>query len=417
MTGGTAKRLLSCLRRLFLLHEVARKSVVFFAPHLLSPSIGSGGDILFCEIGRRISQWRSDWDVRVIAPDFACEALSRYFDHAIPLRSAAGEGTHGSPASVALTWLKRLPQATSALLQAVPDVVHSTGDFFIDVWPVWYARRRSRSAWSGVVHHINAPPWARRNDPIVSSASYVLQRLSFSALRTADSISVLNEGVLGDLARIRFARERIHVVGAGIDIARFPLVPGTASKKRVVWLNRLEPTKGMFDLPEILKALPADVTVEVVGSGPRVHVESLKQRLQNAGVADRCILHGFVSDGDLTTILARASVFISCSYEEGWGISIAEALSMGLPCVAYDLPSHGEIFGDAIRRVPAGDIRAFAAAVADLLESGDNSETRARRRQAAAAYSLDECAKRQEGVFAELIGESSVVRAPLTDIM
>jgi glycosyltransferase involved in cell wall biosynthesis len=101
--------------------------------------------------------------------------------------------------------------------------------------------------------------------------------------------------------------------------------------------------------------------------------------------------------------MRRAAVFISCSYEEGWGISIAEALAMGLPCVAYDLPSHEEIFGDEIRRVRVGDKAAFAQAVKELLAQRCTDDDRAARRRAAERHSLDACARREETVFAALL--------------
>ncbi len=76
---------------------------------------------------------------------------------------------------------------------------------------------------------------------------------------------------------------------------------------------------------------------------------------------------------------------------------------MGLPCVAYDLPSHGEIFGDEIRRVRIGDKAAFANAVNQVLAQGDTDEERAARRRIAARHSLDACARREEDVFAALL--------------
>jgi glycosyltransferase involved in cell wall biosynthesis len=386
-----------------------RKRIVFLASHLLSPSVGSGGDVLFCEIARRIRDRRPEWELSVIAPDFACPELERYFERTIPLPSSKDEGRQGSPASVAATWLRRMPSVARALSEARPDLVHSTGDFFVDVWPVVFARRRRAFAWSGVVHHINAPPHRRQNSFAVSAVSYVLQRASFMALRHADSISVLNRGVVEELRARGFARARIHVIGAGIDFARFSQIPAAHRERRAIWINRLEPTKGIFDLAAIVHELPRDIIVDVVGRGPDVHVERVRKALHAAGSEGRCLLRGFLPDEELRDLLSRAGVFISCSYEEGWGISIAEALAIGLPCVVYDLPSHREIFGDAITRVPIGDTAAFARAIALHLERSESDLERQERRQRAAAYSLDECALRQEETFAKLIGEISAL--------
>jgi glycosyltransferase involved in cell wall biosynthesis len=383
----------------------AHKRIVFLAGHLLAPTLASGGDILFAEIAARIGKRRPDWELVALAPDFACSELARSFKCTVSLPTRAGEGRQGSPVSVALIWGRRLRAVTRALSDLKPDLVHSTGDFFVDVWPVVAAKRTISCAWSGVVHHVNAPPLRRKNNVAVATASYLLQRASFSALRGAGAISVLNAGVGAELAALGFASERLRIVGAGIDVARFPLVPVVNRRKRAVWLNRLEPTKGLFDLPEIARCLPEGIVIDVIGCGPDAHVDRLRRALEASGVSDRCILHSFLPDGQLREVMARASVFISCSYEEGWGISIAEALAMGLPCVTYDLPSHRAIFGDAIMSVPVGDTSAFAKAVAHVTMTPEFDDDRRRRRKIAEFYSLDACAARQEHSFAALLGE------------
>jgi glycosyltransferase involved in cell wall biosynthesis len=253
------------------------------------------------------------------------------------------------------------------------------------------------------VHHLNPLPFRRRSGFLGATASYVLQRASLSALRQADAISVLNRTVHEELVQVGFKPERLHVVGAGIDLERFSLPLKPTGSRRIIWINRLEPTKGIFDLPRICQNLPDGLVVDVIGRGPEHYVDRLLAELAAAGVADRCVIHGFVSESDLYTCLSKAAAFISCSYEEGWGISIAEALAMGVPCVAYDLPSHREIFGAALNLVPLGDARALALAVGKLLSHEDSEADRRARHSAAQVYSLDECAVRLERVFASLL--------------
>jgi glycosyltransferase involved in cell wall biosynthesis len=202
---------------------------------------------------------------------------------------------------------------------------------------------------------------------------------------------------------IGFEADRVHVVGAGIDAARFAVTPVSGRRPRAIWVNRLEPTKGMFDLPSIARQLHGGVVIDVVGRGPERYASRLRTELEQAGVSDRVLLHGFVPDDKMREMLSAASVFISCSYEEGWGISIAEALAAGLPCVAYDLPSHREIFADAIARVPLSDTAAFAKAINEFVSFNDTDELRIERRSMASRFSLDECAARQEAVFAALM--------------
>jgi glycosyltransferase involved in cell wall biosynthesis len=379
-----------------------RRRIVFLAAHLLNSSIASGGDVLFCEIAKRLASNRPDWDISVVAPDFCADALRVYFKNVVTFRTSRGEGRQGSPASAALTWARRVPKVTRLLTGLSPDHVHSTGDFFVDVLPALSAKKRLSATWTGNVHHINAVPYRRRNDAVVAAVSFALQRTSFYGLKRADAILLLNTAVKDQLTALGFSAERLFVVGAGIDLSRFPLIPQTPRSQRILWLNRLEPTKGIFDLPAIIRRLPPTSIVDVVGAGPQVFVDRLKRTLNEAGLGERYIVHGYVPHETLCEILAKTEVFISCSYEEGWGISIAEALASGVPCIVYDLPSHREIFDDVVTRVPLGDTNAFAEAICRQLREPENQERRAHRRAAVEYLSLDECAKRQENVFESL---------------
>jgi len=380
-----------------------RKRVVFLAAHLLSPTVASGGDILFCEIANRLRRLHPEWEIMAVAPDFCKEALSAYFERVDTFATPASDGRQGGPANVAATWAGRLARVTRTLRNLDPDLIHTTGDFFVDVLPSLWVRRTTGCRWTGVVHHVNAAPHKRRNSLAVATVSFALQRGSFAALKNADAILLLNEGVRSELRALGFRADRLNVVGAGIDIDKFPLVRPPDKRTRVAWLNRLEPTKGIFDLPQIAARLPDDVVMDVIGSGPQVFVDRLASELRQRKLESKCVLRGFLPHPDLLEALAAASVFISCSYEEGFGISIAEALASGIPCITYDLPSHREIFGDRIARVPLGDTESFARAIESALRAGDTPETRLLRRESVAELSFDSCARRQEAVFERLM--------------
>jgi hypothetical protein len=214
------------------------------------------------------------------------------------------------------------------------------------------------------VHHLNPPPFRRRNDALTAAASYGLQAISLRALRrSCDRISLLNDETRAALERRGFARERLRVVGAGIDTARFRLVPAPAPGRRVLWVHRLEPTKGVGDLPRLAALLGSETTIDVVGNGPRHVRAALERVLAAAGVAERVRLHGYVDDATLVELYARANAFVSCSYEEGWGISLCEALAVGVPCAGYASPRSRGV-STASYGIPATNSRERGAATA-----------------------------------------------------
>jgi glycosyltransferase involved in cell wall biosynthesis len=169
-----------------------------------------------------------------------------------------------------------------------------------------------------------------------------------------------------------------------------------------LWVHRLEPTKGVADLPRLATLLGPQTSFDVVGNGPRHVRDALARALADGGVAERVRLHGYVDEATLVDLYARANAFVSCSYEEGWGISLCEALAVGVPCAAYALPSYASVFGDLIATVPTGDVAALAGRIDDLLSRPDDA-ARAQRSAAVAQYSFAAAGARQAAIFAELL--------------
>jgi glycosyltransferase involved in cell wall biosynthesis len=96
--------------------------------------------------------------------------------------------------------------------------------------------------------------------------------------------------------------------------------------------------------------------------------ESLREKVQEAGVADRVQFLGHRADvGDL---MVAADVFVFPSLWEGLGGVLIEALALEVPIVSSDLAATREVVGEDGSSgilVPPGDVNALASTLADLL--------------------------------------------------
>src|SRR3546814_1292037 len=64
------------------------------------------------------------------------------------------------------------------------------------------------------------------------------------------------------------------------------------------------------------------------------------------GIADRVQFRGFVErHADVLQTVAASDVFASASQVEGFGIVLVEAMALGVPYVATDIPAHREVTG------------------------------------------------------------------------
>ena len=114
---------------------------------------------------------------------------------------------------------------------------------------------------------------------------------------------------------------------------------------------------------------------------------------------DFCLLYSFISglsNEEMAEQYARATICVTPSLYEGFGLPAAEAMSCAAPVVVTDGGALPEVAGDAARVVPAGNADALAAAIADLLDDPEARQAlgqRARQR-CLAEFSWDVCAAR-----------------------
>ncbi|MCH6236518.1 glycosyltransferase [Cognataquiflexum rubidum] len=77
----------------------------------------------------------------------------------------------------------------------------------------------------------------------------------------------------------------------------------------------------------------------IVGEGPER--ESLQATIQDLGVVDKVMLYGYQEN--VFPYLNQADAFILPSFSEGFSISLVEAMSSGLPCIATKIGGPSEI--------------------------------------------------------------------------
>lgn len=144
------------------------------------------------------------------------------------------------------------------------------------------------------------------------------------------------------------------------------------SNKEILFVSRLlKEQKGLDYLLEIAKELKgSNWKIRVVGEGPDENW--LNEQISFQELQDTIIMHGMVSD-NLQDIYSKASLFISTSRWEGFGLVITEAMSCGLPIIAFDNSGPSEIlnngeYGILISRY---DIDSFKKAVNNLINNVD----------------------------------------------
>lgn len=176
----------------------------------------------------------------------------------------------------------------------------------------------------------------------------------------------------------------------------------------VLFLSRLDRKKNVEVLLEAFALLAphqVDATLLIAGDGERDYVASLKARADALGIAARVIWAGQVDGVAKAAAFTAATVFALPSHSENFGISAAEALAAGVPCVL----SPGVAIAAKVAEWGAGQIadmtpRATADALAVYLDSADarSAASVAAKRLAVSEYSADTMGERLMTLYRQI---------------
>jgi len=116
----------------------------------------------------------------------------------------------------------------------------------------------------------------------------------------------------------------------------------------------------------------------------------------------------FVDRRVLAALYRRATMLLQPSEREGFGLPVAEAMASGTPVVASRIPALVEVGGRAATYCPVGDVRAWVAAISELLDERVASATDWRTRCTASLtqarrFSWREHARRMTELYRDLL--------------
>jgi glycosyltransferase involved in cell wall biosynthesis len=94
---------------------------------------------------------------------------------------------------------------------------------------------------------------------------------------------------------------------------------------------------------------------------------------KRSGVAESVRFAGDVPNHKIPDLIQHARLLVYPTWCESFGLPLAEALAMGAPAVAADIPACREVGGDAARYYAPGDPVSMAAAIGSLLASPESA--------------------------------------------
>ena len=366
------------------------------SPHCgIDPETTSGGETYERELLKRIDESGHAVDVMLARHKRHPEGVPNLTVHRMPL----GRGLRWPVAAVLLPPLiKRLHDTVGFDLLRAHSLRYIGPAALI-------ARRRYRLDVPIVAHHHHLDP---------SPLNAVIER---RVMLRAERVVVGSEFAVDQAAReLGVPAERFAIVYYGVD-ERFAPGPrpaalaarlGIGEAPVVLFLGGLKRRKNLFALLDVWREVAAarpDARLVVAGGGPlRAQLERYARDL---GIAERIVFSGYIPEADKVGYYRLADVFLFPSTMEGFGLSVAEAMSTGVPVVASARGSLPELVEDGEGGILCApdDRGGLATAVLRLL--GDMA---LRRRFGAANHARvdrlfrwDRCAARTLAIYEDVL--------------
>lgn len=285
-----------------------------------------------------------------------------------------------------------------------PQIVHTHNPK-----PGWYGRPAARLARVphvvNTVHGLYATAddrWAKR------AVVHTLERLASAA---SEVELVQNAEDLEVLRRLRVPERKLHLLGNGVDLARFDPATVTARERAaqraalgvaddevlVGAVGRLVWEKGLAELFEAARTLRREAPrarLVVVGPTDGAKADALAPRdLERISAELGVVFPG--ERRDIEAVYAALDLYVLASHREGFPRSAMEAAAMGLPVVATDIRGCRQVVDDGTtgRLVPVRDGAALGAALVALVGDADlrRSMGVAARRKAEADFDQERC--------------------------
>jgi glycosyltransferase involved in cell wall biosynthesis len=204
--------------------------------------------------------------------------------------------------------------------------------------PEWFSKSFSR------VYRFLIPRIANRSKRIFTVSETISEQLQSLLQIPPSKIELLHNGIHHDL----------------LQVARETYLP---RKKQILTVSSINPRKNLRTLIQAFSLANLDgYELIVVGAKNAVFGKQSFNLPKHVGFA------GYVANEELANLYKEAALFVSLSYDEGFGIPVLEALYCGCPVLLSDIAVYRECFGEVAAFTTPQDARKAAVDIRQAIE-------------------------------------------------
>jgi len=216
--------------------------------------------------------------------------------------------------------------------------------------------------------------------------TYIPERL---ALNGADVVATVSHTVQREFEQARLTKRPIVVIPNGPQKFHTHKVVHDDSPKNLVYMGSFMPYKNVEVLIKGMQWLPGR-TLHLLSKVTPARRKELTKLIPK-GVDVR--FHSGVTDDAYEAVLADNAILVTASFDEGYGIPVAEALAMGVPAVISNIPIFHEVAAGGALYFDPKKPRQFADRVKELDDPKVLKEVIAAGKEHIASFTWEDSAR------------------------
>lgn len=225
------------------------------------------------------------------------------------------------------------------------------------------------------VHDVLHALDGRHGGPGPIRSTYARTMIRF-ALRRSDEVFVPSLATKNEIERLFGSHERICVAPMRIDPAwlgpvDMDCMPVLVPANYIVYVGNVKRHKNLLGLLQAFERIKDSFAVDLVLAGGAANVRNQDSEVYEyvERLGRRVHVTGNLPFEALRATVAGARCLVMPSHYEGVGLPPLEAMAVGTPVLASDIPSLRETCGDAASYFDASSIESLAGCLSAFLES------------------------------------------------
>ena len=217
------------------------------------------------------------------------------------------------------------------------DIIHLNG---FSVYPTYFILKNRKQIKSKIVLSVHGNLQEHKKKFL----RIIYDKFTLKHIDKIDHVVAVSGAEKNQLQKLGFPENKITVGYNGVKPIK---IERMETNNLVLYVGRLAPTKNVEILIESF-SLCKTINSKLIIAGPDYGtMEELKKICKKLNLENRVSFLGEISETKKNHLLSIASVFIHPSLSDIFALTLLEAASAGVPCIAFNVGANKEIFSES----------------------------------------------------------------------